>query len=70
MSKNYYTREILENQKVRKGTTPYASIKEAREALVENWNRGGVIKGWIEDDEGHPVMLDGDVAKAKFGKGK
>ena len=57
----YYTREIAVGGILIKGAKPYDSINDALQEIIGHMRQGGIIKGWIEDHNGHRVVLPGQV---------
>jgi hypothetical protein len=66
MNKAYYVREYTASGLI-KDATPYATPDDALNILFQRLKAGGVVKGWIEDEDGHPIMLPDDV-RERFGK--
>jgi len=55
----YYTREIAVGGILIKGAKPYDSINDALHEIIEHMRQGGIIKGWIEDNNGHRSCCQG-----------
>ena len=64
MSTLYFIREISTTGTSVVDATPYKSKEAALRVILGHLARGGIIKAWIEDQDGHMAMLPERVSAA------
>lgn len=57
MSKTYHVKGLLAGAKPLRYPDDYATKDEAIEALERHWLSDKLIKAWVDDRDGHTVML-------------
>lgn len=69
MSTLYFIREISTGGTRVVDATPYKSREAALRMIFRHLTRGGITKAWIEDQDGHMVMLP-ELVFAAFEDGR